>query len=344
MCERIGKAIMAAVIAAWGLAAPFAERSWAEPATRSSGGALTPATRPADAKSQNKFLRFVEGPNGGGELQASIVTYRNANGATVDLIAAVHVADADFFQMLDRRFATYDALLYEMVKPRGAGVPAPGESGGSWVSVFQRALKETLRLEFQLDAIDYGRPNFVHADLDAETFLKMQEERGESILGLMLQSMLREMMRPQPAGPQPDLFSILAALRDPEGARQLKMMLAKQFERMDDLIAGMEGPNGSVLLTERNKAAVKAIDEQLAKGKKNLGLFYGAAHLKGIEQMLQRRGFRQAGEPKWLTAWDMHVTVPATRPGMRPGVSPGTRPIRKTPPPLPQRSPAPAQR
>ena len=35
---------------------------------------------------------------------------------------------------------------------------------------------------FQLDGIDYNAGNFVHADLDTETFHRMQEERGESIL------------------------------------------------------------------------------------------------------------------------------------------------------------------
>ena len=41
-------------------------------------------------------------------------------------------------------------------------------------------------MDFQLDDVDYQKKNFVHADLDAETFAKMQEEKGESIVGLML--------------------------------------------------------------------------------------------------------------------------------------------------------------
>ena len=44
-------------------------------------------------------------------LEASAVTYRNAAGATVDLIAAIHIADGSFFHDLDRSFAQYDSLL-----------------------------------------------------------------------------------------------------------------------------------------------------------------------------------------------------------------------------------------
>ena len=40
-----------------------------------------------------------------------------------------------------------------------------------------------------LDKVE--RANFVHADLDAETFSRMQEERGESLAGLMLSGILK---------------------------------------------------------------------------------------------------------------------------------------------------------
>jgi len=65
------------------------------------------------------------------------------------------------------------------------------------------------------------------------------------------------------------------------------------------------GDGKSVILDERNEAAIKVLDERLNKGEKKLGVFYGAAHLKGMEELLEERGFRQVGEPEWLIAWDM---------------------------------------
>ncbi len=283
--------------------------------------AAAQSTRPASTSSPaepSKFLRFVADDNAGGRLEASVVSYRNADGATVDLIAAVHIADASFFRELDESFAGYDSLLYELVKPRdaapGATMPATGPTtqlnkrGRSlgWVGILQRFMKEKLDLSFQLEEINYKRPNFVHADLDAETFQQMQEDRGESLLGLMLQQMFHEMGRTSPRAYEPGLGDLLVALQSPDRTRQLKLVLAREFGALDELAGAMEGPDGSVIVTERNKAALKVLARRLSAGDKRIGIFYGAAHLKGMENILtEEMGFKQVGEPRWRTAWDM---------------------------------------
>jgi hypothetical protein len=295
-----------------------------------------PATAPSTAESGSKYLRFVPESGGtAGTLQTSIVTFRNADGATVDLIAAIHVADGKFFRELDQSFTQYDSLLYEMVKPKdadmgqltGRSTTAPGSRALTsrrslgWVTIMQQFLKNNLDLTFQLEEIDYTRKNFVHADLDVDTFLQMQEERGESLLTLMLQQMLQELTRQEAkaaAGEvQPGLGDLILALQSPDRARQLKLILAKQFDQIDEMTSGFDGPNGTVLVTERNKAAIKVLQQRLAAGEKKLGVFYGAAHLKGMEKILTgQMGFKQVGEPKWLIAWDMRAatTQPTTRP------------------------------
>src|SRR5688500_13565397 len=154
--------------------------------------AQSPATRPARTRAPrepSKFLRFVHEPNGG-RLETSIVTYRNADGVTVDLVGAVHIGDAKYFETLNDTFDDYDAVLFEMVRPREAGAaPAaattrPGATTAPtvrrpgalrWVGTLQRFMRDHLELEYQVEAIDYDKSNFVHADLDAETFLEMQE-------------------------------------------------------------------------------------------------------------------------------------------------------------------------
>ena len=179
--------------------------------------------------------------------------------------------------------------------------------------MFQQFLKDKLDLTFQLDEINYARPNFVHADLDIETFLQLQEDRGESIFGLMLQQMIHDMMTESANQPDIGVFDILVALQQPDRARQFKLLLAKQFNHIDDAMAGMGGPNGTVLVTERNKAAMKVLRERLAAGDKKIGIFFGAAHLRGMEKiMTEEMGFKQVGEPQWRTAWDMTMTAKDT--------------------------------
>ena len=93
-------------------------------------------------------------------------------------------------------------------------------------------------------------------------------------------------------------------------------MLAKQFEQMDDMLSAIEGPKGSVILTERNRAALKVLEERIKLGDDKLAIFYGAGHFKGMEKILtEEMGFKQVGEPKWITAWDL--TSATTRPNDR---------------------------
>lgn len=291
MKQRLSLPILLAI-----LLAVLAQAAAAQPASQ-------PATQPAEQASE-RFLRFVDDNEGGGQLQTAIVTYRNDAGATVHLVAAVHVGETAYYHGLSKTFETYDALLYEMVKPKDAAIPRAGVQSDSMVSTFQRVLKDVLELDFQLDAVDYSPRNFVHADLDAETFARMQEERGESMLTLMLRQMLVEMSKPQPPDQQVSLTELLVAFTSPDRARHLKLILAKQFKNVEEKMSAFDGPDGSVLVTERNKAAIRALQTTLAEGKSNVGIFYGAAHMPDLEERILAMGFRPVAI-EWRTAWDM---------------------------------------
>lgn len=283
-------------------------------------------TQPAE---KTQFLRWA-GDERGGKLEAAVVTYRNRAGVRVDLVSAVHVGDRAYFEALSEMFRGYDAVLYEMVKPAGMAPPRAGEDSGSGVSSLQRFIKDMLGLEFQLDAIDYHARNFVHADLDAETFTRMQAERRESIFMLMLQSMLDELMNPAARQARTSrlqrmtLPELLGILTSPDRARQLKLLLAPEFQDLEGKLGVLSGPDGSVLLTERNKAAIKVLRQAIAKGNRKVAIFYGAAHMPDLEKRLAEMGFAPVST-RWLTAWD----VPAA-----PGSAPATQPA--APPPLPQ--------
>jgi hypothetical protein len=262
-----------------------------------------------------KFLRFVEAGRDGGRLETADATYKNDQGVAVHLVGAVHIADTGYFQALNKSFEQYDALLYEMVKPADMDVPkrrAADDEGGieangiGLVHILQKGMKLFLDLDYQLDGIDYTKKNFVHADLTAEEFNRMQDERGESIFGLMLQQMLKELMKGDAANQAQDIdpMTLLGALSSEDSARQLKLILAKQFEHMDEMVAGLEGPNGSVLVTERNKAAIKVLKQQIAAGKKNMAIFYGAAHMKDMEKRLEELGFKRQ-KVEYRVAWDL---------------------------------------
>ena len=48
--------------------------------------------------------------------------------------------------------------------------------------------------------------------------------------------------------------------------------------------------------------AIGVLKKRLAAGDKKIGIFYGAAHLKGMEKILTgEMGFKQVGDPQWRT-------------------------------------------
>jgi hypothetical protein len=273
----------------------------------------TPTTKPSAAQAaaeEIKFLRFVDDGHSGGRLETAVVTYRNDAGATVRLVAAVHIGEKSYYEGLNDTFRGDDAVLYEMVKAKDAGVPKPDQPSKSGISQFQRFLKNSLDLDFQLDDIDYGRPNFVHADLDAETFEKMQEERGESMFTLMLKQMMNQMSK---GSAMPDLNAddmaddLIKLLCRPDAERQVKLMLARHMQDVEQTAAGLDGPDGSVILTERNKAALKVLKTTLEEGKKHISIFYGAAHMPSMSETLRKDfGFRPVSV-EWRMAWDLAI-------------------------------------
>lgn len=256
---------------------------------------------------KTQFLRFIDDGKGGGRLESAIVSYRNADGVTVHLVAALHVGEKSYYQGLAKTFRDYDALLYEMVKHKDDPPPRPGERTGSLIGGLQTAMSELLELAYQLDEIDYTRPNFVHADMDAEQFARRQAARGESFMTIVLRAYQMELTRSASGQTNPtvQLAQMLDALADrPNRGRKFKTILGRQFSDIEPMLQGLEGPDGSVILSERNDAAIKVLKEQLAKGKRNVGIFYGAAHLTGMDKTLRRMGFRQTAS-EWRVAWDV---------------------------------------
>ena len=276
-----------------------AAAAWASPASQ-------PATRPQLLLS---FIRFVEDGRGGGSLQTADVAFHNRAGATVHLIAAVHIGEKSYYDALNRQFAGFDAVLFEMVKPRGAAPPAPGqaEQSNSDIATFQRFLKDVLNLDFQLDDVDYSAPNFVHADLDEETFEKLQEQRGESFESLMLQQMLNAMNQSTTRqSDEQSLQDLINILTRPDMERQIKVVIARQLGDMDAAAMGLEGPGSTVILSERNNAAMQTLSRTLAAGKKNVAIFYGVAHMPDLAKRLQTAGFEPLST-QWNIAWDLTI-------------------------------------
>lgn len=265
----------------------------------------------APAESQERFLRVQEGAGGTVvALEAAIVRFVPEDGdpvgPVVDLVAAVHVADQEYYEELNRRFAQYDAVLYELVAPQGAHVPkGGGDDGGSFVTAVQRSITNLLELKFQLDQIDYTRRNFVHADMTPEQFARSMRTRGESFLQIIFRLMAHGAAQGVKKGQPASDLELLLALFDKDRALKLKRIVAHQMVDLEETAAVVDGPGGSTLVSERNKVVIRVLQQQVASGKRNLAIFYGAGHMPDLAQRLQKDLHLKPAGTQWLVAWEL---------------------------------------
>ncbi|NNC90738.1 MAG: hypothetical protein HKN82_19950 [Akkermansiaceae bacterium] len=265
------------------------------------------------------FLRVDEDEEAA-RLQTSVTRYEK-DGVTVELLGAVHIADKEYYDELNRRFAAFDALLFEMIGGENlvngkAPVPAEDEEPDLVMDMLGKmydSMAKFLKLTGQKDGIDYAAKNFVHADLTVAEFVALQEERGESLLGFALAAGRQMEENPDAEVRQPNMARLLTAFLA-GNANALKMEIIHTLGQGDDQISALAGEN--VIIHDRNAKCLKVLDAEIAKGRKNLGIFYGAAHYPDMEERLLKQGWKRTGH-EWLTAWD--VPKPKRRPKALPG-------------------------
>jgi hypothetical protein len=294
-------------------AAPVADA----PSSTKSPSAKAKADKDAARKATAKFLRVVKDDKKQPlAMETSIARFAPADagsGVVVDLIGAVHVADKKYYEALNKKFDEYDVVLYELVAPEGTKIPKGGrEKNEHPVAAIQKGMQSILELEFQLEQIDYTKKHLVHADMSPEQFAKSMKDRGESFLQLFLR-MMGQALAQQGGRQQVSDAEILFALFSPDRAHQLKRLIALQFEEMGGMLMALEGPQGSTIITERNKVALEVLKKQMADGKKRIAIFYGAGHLPDMEKRLVSDFKLQPGEVTWVEAWDLRPKSPKTK-------------------------------
>lgn len=292
------------------------------------------ATVPARVEDTTKGRDYVRytGDNKRGKLETVVVTMKKG-GVNVELIGAVHIADTAYYQALTKLFTGYEDLLFELVdgqrmkeemegkrpvRRKGkAALVEPGEKAApkddedrspafKIISGLMHGFGNYFHLQYQTDGIDYHTKNFVHADVSMDEFVRLQAEKGESFISLIEKAITAQLEigshpEAEPKGSQ----LLLALLGDSSG---LKVAMARQLAMADDLVKAMEEGDGSVIISERNKKALAVFDREVAAGRKNLGIFYGAAHLFDMEKRLEQKGYQRTGE-RWMTAWDIKPRV-----------------------------------
>ena len=130
------------------------------------------------------------------------------------------------------------------------------------------------------------------------------EDRGESFLQLLFRMMGQAAAQ---AGREDQVSDtdLLFAFFSRDRALKLKRVMASQFEDLGGQMRVLEGPNGSTLITERNKKALEVLRREVQRGRRKVAIFYGAGHMPDLARRLQAEWRLQPQKEQWLTAWDM---------------------------------------
>lgn len=283
---------------------------------------LAIAAQAADSV-ETKFSRFTQSDDQevGSRLETAYATYTSKDtDVKVILYGAIHIADKAYYKKVNDDLASYDVVLFEGVSPSKDAKP---DENMQAIGEMQTTMGKALGLTFQKDGIDYKTGvsrNFVHADMTQDELLKATDgDLSKALPGAgMFNGETMKMMKPM-MGMLKSMGKLPASLRNP-----LKLQMAQQLANAD--MESLPGGEGAVkiLIGERNKVALKVLDEQLQKHKSGtIAIFYGAAHMKSFHESLVKKGWTQS-KVEWNTAWQIGGKRPAAEKHAEPEREPAT--------------------
>lgn len=276
-----------------------------------------PENKPAEAAKADagpEYVRMAEDEKSS-RMEVKVATFTLPDGRVVDLFGVVHLGDLSYYKEVDQRLAAYDAVLFELVgNPAALQSPTvPSEEVAAKphpLRGLQKGIGDVFKLSFQLEQIDYTRVNFVHADATAEEFAKMQADRGESMMKLLLKSFqmsgdpaLQEKMK---EANNIGLADMVMLFYSEKSMQRIKLVFARLLADSESFLAGGMLDENNAIIEGRNEVALKKLKEVLGDpAKKRVAVFYGAGHMPTMEQDLKEQWqARQTGE-SWLPAWTM---------------------------------------
>lgn len=283
-------------------------------------------------------------------MQTSVVRYTGLyvadDGAqrevTVDLIGAVHIAEREYYDELNRIFQDYETVVYELVSDSDAvGDDVNDEKSKSekltiganplgWISVMQQLFGSALDLTYQMDGIDYGADNLRRGDCSPEELIAQAIANGD-VLEFITTTIVNAFFSTD-AGGDGMAFVLLCAndrrlaakrlfalelekssleelTRETENVEENLVEVSDETEaenENDDALNLLEEDRESAIIHFRNDKALEVVEEELDAGRTKIAVFYGAAHLPDLGAKLELYyDLERSDEIRWLDAWDM---------------------------------------
>ena len=264
---------------------------------------ITSLVMAAPAAAQTQFARVdTDGAEQPRALQLGVVTYAGT-GLNVDLVSAIHIGDQAYYSELNELFADYDAVLFELVAYEGSDIANQVLQRRGLLSTAQFALTKLLDLSFQLDEIDYGAANFVHADLSPDELRESMANRDESLYVYFWRiffATVNEYAK-DPLGLKE--LDLLSSMVDSGQGASLKLLMAYEMTDMESVQDILGDDSSSAIVGARNQRAVDVLRRQIGLGDRRIGIFYGVAHMPDLENRLVDEFGLRYERTRWVDAW-----------------------------------------
>ena len=264
------------------------------------------------AQEASRFIRFVPGASDwNGELQTSIVSFSNSLGTKLDLVSAVHLGDKEYYEQLNEEFGNKDIVLYELVAETGQrNLLNSKQTSSSPISFLQKTMGNFLKLSFQLEQIDYSPRNFIHADLNPSQLKMAMEAKDQNFFSTFITLAAAQTPNGERTKVSEDsdnsisFMSLLNALTSGDHINSLKYLFGKELGKADRFRMTEEFENQISILGDRNRAVSNRLAEVIGDSESHsIAIFYGAAHMPGIERSItEELGFERQSQ-RWLSAW-----------------------------------------
>jgi len=260
---------------------------------------------------QDQYIRYRPGANTqtDGALQIAVEEWTTPTGVKVTLYGVVHVADEAYYQQVQRDLAGYDAVLYEGVgATKEAMAQARKQGSSSGLSAFQKGFGQLLGLQFQMEGLEYTHKNLVHADMGREQFQQQTEGQSLNPLDRFISPEQQKQLAPfiKMAGE----FLNMWLESNPDMRNTWKTTLGSQMSEAD-MTQQLPPQMYKTIVIDRNQIVMDVLAEQLKDHpqKKNIAIFYGAAHNPDFAQRFRKLGYTKTSV-RWMTAWNIGNGAP----------------------------------
>lgn len=253
---------------------------------------------------EHSYVRTVQSAADTFTAQTASRLFRRAGSPDIELVGAIHIGEPSYYSSLQQRLNRVDLVLYEQVTDqKNVTMDRAAILRAKTNSAYYR-LASAMGLTTQSHAMDVQQRHFRRCDM---TFSQMmarleQEAQGGNTAGEAADGAKKELAT---------LHWILSGgSRIVNGIIRFASMHQGFCERMRFQLvakgADSDGPASlhprlhQLILQDRNAFVLSELEKVLREEKhRSIAIFYGAAHLPGMEEHLLNMGYRAASAREW---------------------------------------------